>query len=123
MVDRLTESEQCSHVNPFVVLREALSVCAIRRSARYMLTRASNDSAKCAVECIANPSGAIVAVVVVMVEAIFGSFIPLDELHERRALRRSEVELLCPHRTVRLAVLVDGRLEIKASHPVEHVAF
>src|SRR5437773_5163616 len=87
-----------------------------------MIARTSNHSAKCAVEYIANASRAIVAVVVVVIEAVFGPLIPLDELQERRALRWGEVELLRPDRAVCLAVLIDGRLKIEAPHPIKHVA-
>src|SRR5215216_8055339 len=79
-----------------------------------------NRSAECPVERVADPSGAVVAIIVVMVKAILRPLVPLQESLQLAPGRRRYLQLLNPDRAVGLAVRLDVRLGRVPLHPVPH---
>ncbi len=74
-----------------------------------------------AVDRVSHPGGAVVPVIVVVIEAVHGQRIPRKELLQLQPGARRQIELLHPHRAVVSLVLLEVLLGGKSRHPVPHL--
>jgi hypothetical protein len=79
-------------------------------------------SAEDTIERVAHAGRAVVPVVVVAVEPVFGTLVPLQKITQRRPLGRGQIQLLHPDGPVGPYVDLEGGLEIEALHPVQHAS-
>src|SRR3954468_13276329 len=103
-VDWLSQGQQKTGVDRRIVLGQPESVKAVCRPAGDMDGVGPELAGQGLVQRISDPGGAVVPVVVVVIEAVPRPLIPLQKGLQPAPSWRRNLELLHPHRSIRSAI-------------------
>src|SRR5690554_2932429 len=121
LIREAAEGDVEPDVQPQVLGGEALRVLA-KRQAAGLLEAAPQRPSEDLVEHVPDARGAVVLVVVVVVEAVLGAGVLLEEPRQLEGLLAREIEILRDEGALLCLVVSEGPLQIRDAEPVAEAA-